>query len=380
MINTILILICISLSSQLIYFKKLLFIIIFKLNKSFYDILKVFYFIVFLNILRKLIHTSLLLLLSCMVVPIGNLVNKLFSSSNFSFSTMTNSQAFSLPTVFPSSSMEMDFLPEPIPDNHNEVRGRNLFTNSSISRDLLMSSTKSSVTYHEKIVNNSMDINEELVKLTSALFYETEQKRAICISKMAEQQGNMRLKDRNLKIPNSNSKHVPNVDQYNLPTHSTVFQTENDSVINIQLLYNPQAPTEPDFWSGNFHLILLHSSIKQIASDVKNIKDSLNFMARYISNKKVNPSKANELENFNGISNSIQNFISSVYQANWDSFHTNNQAMTLRVKISSKFTPRITLNPSKSNKEIAKHILVTIEKIPPSLFFQLNQKKKSMSF
>ena len=122
---------------------------------------------------------------------------------------------------------------------------------------------------------------------------------------MAEQQGNMRLKDRNLKIPNSNSKHVPNVDQHNLPTHSTVFQTENDSVINIQLLYNPQAPTEPDFWSGNFHLILLHSSIKQIASDVKNIKDSLNFMARYISNKKVNPSKANELENFNGISNSI---------------------------------------------------------------------------
>ena len=68
----------------------------------------------------------------------------------------------------------MDFLPEPIPDNHNEVRGRNLFTNSSISRDLSMSSTKSSVTYHEKIVNNSMDINEELVKLTSALFYETE--------------------------------------------------------------------------------------------------------------------------------------------------------------------------------------------------------------
>ena len=151
-----------------------MFIIIFKLNKSFYDIFKVFYFIVFLNILRKLIYTSFLLLLSCMVVPIGNLVNKLFSSSNFSFSTMTNSQAFSLPTVFPSSSMEMDFLPEPIPDNHNEVRGRNLFTNSSISRDLSMSSTKSSVTYHEKIVNNSMDINEELVKLTSALFYETE--------------------------------------------------------------------------------------------------------------------------------------------------------------------------------------------------------------
>ena len=88
-------------------------------------------------------------------------------------------------------------------------------------------------------------------------------------------------------------------------------------------------------------------------------------MARYISNKKVNPSKINKLEDFNGMGDSIWNFISSVYQANWDSLHTNNQAMTLRVKISSKFTPRITSNPSKNNKEIAKHILVTIEKIPP---------------
>jgi len=39
--------------------------------------------------------------------------------------------------------------------------------------------------------------------------------------------------------------------------------------------------------------------------------------------------------------------------------------MTLRAEISSKFTPRVAPNPSKSNKEIAKHILVTIKKAPP---------------
>jgi len=88
-------------------------------------------------------------------------------------------------------------------------------------------------------------------------------------------------------------------------------------------------------------------------------------MARYISNKNVNPSKANKLEDFNGMGNFIWNFISLVYQANWDSLHTDNQATTLRAKISSKFTLRITSNPGKNNKEIAKHILVTIEKIPP---------------
>jgi len=62
---------------------------------------------------------------------------------------------------------------------------------------------------------------------------------------------------------------------------------------------------EPELWSGNFHPISLHRSVEQIASDSKSIKDSLNFMARYINNKKVNPSKANDLSDFNSIGDSI---------------------------------------------------------------------------
>jgi len=53
-----------------------------------------------------------------------------------------------------------------------------------------------------------------------------------------------------------------------------------------------------------------------------------------------------------------------VYQANWDSFYTDNKATTLRAKISFKFTPRIAPNTSKSNKDTTKHIPVTIEKVP----------------
>ena len=132
-----------------------------------------------------------------------------------------------------------------------------------------------------------------------------EQEKAICISKADEQQGNMRPKGGNLEAPNSNPKHIPNMEQHNLPTYRAVFQTEDNNVINIQLPYDLQAPTELDLWSGNFHPISLHGSIEHIVSDAKNIKDSLNFMARYIFNKKVNPSKANDLENFNGIGNSI---------------------------------------------------------------------------
>ena len=80
---------------------------------------------------------------------------------------------------------------------------------------------------------------------------------------------------------------------------------EDNNVINIQLPYDPQAPTELELWSGNFYSIFLHRSIEYIASDAKNIKDSLNFITRYISNKQVNSLKLNDLEDFNGIGKAI---------------------------------------------------------------------------
>jgi len=54
----------------------------------------------------------------------------------------------------------------------------------------------------------------------------------------------------------------------------------DDTVINIQLPYDPSAPTEPKLWDGSFHPISLHSSMEHLALDSKNIKDSLNFMAK----------------------------------------------------------------------------------------------------
>ena len=114
--------------------------------------------------------------------------------------------------MFPSNNTEMNPFSGPVPDNYNEMRGRNFFTNKSVSRDLSMFSTLSLVVYHERMVNNGMDINERPVESTPALSYDTEQEKAIHISKMAEQQRNMRPKGRNLEVPNSNPKHVPNVE------------------------------------------------------------------------------------------------------------------------------------------------------------------------
>ena len=119
-------------------------------------------------------------------------------------------------------------------------------------------------------------------------------------------------------------------------------------------------------WSGNFHPISLHGSIEHIASDTKCIKDSLNFIAKYISNKKVNPKIANNLKDFDGIGDSVWNFISAVYQASWDSFLTDNKSKSLREKIVSKFSPRITLtNAQKNSKDLPKLVPISFDKVPP---------------
>ena len=90
-------------------------------------------------------------------------------------------------------------------------------------------------------------------------------------------------------------QHVPIEHPNMTSTHS------DDAIINIQLLYDLNTPIEPDFWDGSFHPISLHGSIEYITLDSKNIKDSLNFMARYIINKQVNPVKSNDLEDFKSI-------------------------------------------------------------------------------
>jgi len=133
---------------------------------------------------------------------------------------------------------------------------------------------------------------------------------------MAGQQANMRNRCGNLDPYKLTPQCV--LDEQ-LPSNTTCGQAmhiKDDTVINIQLLYNSNTLMEPELWDSNFHPISLHRSIEHIVLDFKNIRDSLNFMARYISNKQVDSSKSNDLKDFNSIGKAIWNFISLVYQAN----------------------------------------------------------------
>jgi len=93
-------------------------------------------------------------------------------------------------------------------------------------------------------------------------------------------------------------------------------------------------------------------------------------MVKYISNKKVDPKNANDLKDFDSIGDSVWNFISTVYQASWDSFLTDNKSKSLREKIASKFSPRIApTNAQKNSKDFLKLVPIFFDKVssPPPL-------------
>ena len=117
-----------------------------------------------------------------------------------------------------------------------------------------------------------MVIDDEMNNIFPALSYETDQEKLLRVSKMAEQQINMRFKCSNLVSSKLTPQYIINEQQHYDPTCGQATHIKDDMVINIQLLYDSHAPMEPDLWNGNFHLIFLHRSIKHIVLNVKNIK------------------------------------------------------------------------------------------------------------
>jgi len=214
------------------------------------------------------------------------------------------------------------------------------------------------------MANNGMDVDPDPPTDSPALSYKMEQEKLLCFRKAAETLNNMRLQNGNNKVSPIQLERagcaIPNKPK----PCAAAPSNDNDNIINIQLPYDPNALTEPELWSGNFHLISLHSFIEHITSDTKCIKDLLNFMAKYISNKKINPKNANDLKDFDSIGDSVWNFISVVYQASWDSFLTDNKSKSLREKIASKFSPRIApTNAQKNIKDLPKSVPISFDKV-----------------
>ena len=271
-----------------------------------------------------------------------------FSPTNLSTSITAPNVKTSLPAVSFVNDIGMDIPTGQIPVYDSEVRERNPVSSVNLSRESSMTSSGHLTPYHDRM-DTDMDCNPTINEPSPEhleLSYETEQEKALQVGMAANHQKTTR---------------PPNIHNEAPPTHAP----HKDDVINIQLPYDSQAPTEPELWSSSFHPISLHSSIEHFASDSKNIKVTLNFLAKYIQNKQINGGKGNDLNDFDGMEDAIWNFILAVYVARWNALYTDQITNTLRSKISSKFTPRTIPTNGNNKKEIAKSVPVTINKAPP---------------
>ena len=242
----------------------------------------------------------------------------------------------------------MDFQQGRVPANNSEVRGRNPLSSAISSRDPSMVSSGWATPYHDRMDIEVDDVppSNQISNQRCELSYETEQEKALRLGKVTN------LPDYT-RPPTTNNEATP------------AHVAHEEDVINIQLPYDPNAPTEPELWSGSFHPISLHGSIEHFVSDAKNIKVSLDFLAKYIQGKQVNSNMVNDLGNFDGMGDAIWNFISAVYVSQWDVLYTDQKTNTLRSKISSKFTPCIPSPTGNPKKDAPKSSSVTINKAPP---------------
>ena len=78
--------------------------------------------------------------------------------------------------MFSSINIEIDILPRNISDNFDEIRSRTSSPKPQFSKISLMSLTKSSVAYHERIeYNNGLNKDVNMDNNSPKLSYETPQ-------------------------------------------------------------------------------------------------------------------------------------------------------------------------------------------------------------
>ena len=139
--------------------------------------------------------------------------------------------------------------------------------------------------------------------------------------------------------------------------------------------YNIDQALDPKFWDSNFHAISLYRFIEHLASDIKNIKDSLIRMCKYILGKAIEDNKANSIKDLEGINKATWEFISSLYEVCWDSLIVNNSKILFRNKIKSKLSLQIIKAPVNiKEKEFVKLTYVS-PFLPPILAKLLKEVK-----
>ena len=131
-----------------------------------------------------------------------------------------------------------------------------------------------------------------------------------------------------------------NICQQHVPSEDLASSlTSSNSVFNIQLNYDINQTLDSEEWDSNFCAISLHSSMEHLSSDIKNIKDFLHRMGKYIKDKSINNSNPNNIKNLEDVGKVVWEFLSSIYNLHWDGLYVDDSNTTFRNKVKSKFIP-----------------------------------------
>jgi len=151
-----------------------------------------------------------------------------------------------------------------------------------------MSSSKCDKDYTTKVQwesNNMVEDDPVIMSDNPQLEYATPSSQPHRVSKVSDLPFNVRLQHVNNTQPTLNN-----------------CGTENGNMFNVQLPYNVNQALDPESWNGNFRAILIHSSMEYLASDISNIKESLERIQKYILDKTIESNNANNIKNLKGIS------------------------------------------------------------------------------
>jgi len=222
-----------------------------------------------------------------MVVPIRDTRNKFFST------LASNIYNSNIALVFNNVDMADDCVVSNIIFNNSnrndKVRGCTLTPSAVSSRSVLSSSSnKNKKLYLDCMQRESNKMVQDEPTTTSdnlQLEYATSERQTLNVSKMADISPNMRI------------EYVHNA----ALTYVNSTTDNNNDTINIQLNYDVNQALDQDLWDSEFRAISLHGSIEHLSSDIKNIKELLSRMEKYILGKGIDGSKANNIKDFEGL-------------------------------------------------------------------------------
>jgi len=93
------------------------------------------------------------------------------------------------------------------------------------------------------------------------------------------------------------------------------------TIINDHLNYDINQPLDPD------------------SLDIKNIKELLSRIEKYILGKDINSNKANDIKDFEDLGKAAWEFITTLYSSQWDSLTVDGTNQSFRNNVKSKFSP-----------------------------------------